>query len=76
MNDFLDSTYKTKYDEYGNLVYFENATGWWWKKEFDKDGNLLYSGDSTGMWIRKEYDENGNQTRYQNYLGIDTKRKK
>jgi len=65
----MDS-YITKRDEYGNLVYYENANGWWWKKEFDANGNCLYRGDSSGMWIRKSYDENNNEIFYENYLGI------
>ena len=65
----MDS-YITKRDEYDNLVYFENATGFWWRKEFNAAGQLLKWEDSTGFWVKKTYDSNGKELTYENYLGI------
>ena len=66
----MDDTYKTERDEWGNLVYYENANGWWWSKQFDENGNLLYWADASGFWVKKTYDKNNNQISYENYLGI------
>lgn len=65
-----DDTYITERDQWGNLVFYKNATGWWWRKEFDEHGNLLYREDSSGMWVRHYYDENGNNIGYENFLGF------
>ena len=70
MTDFLDSTYKTEKDQFGNLIYFENSNGWWWRKEYDEHGNCLYQGDASGFWVRNTYNENNERIGYENYLGI------
>lgn len=49
----VDSTYKIVRDENDNLIYFENATGFWWKKEFDSNNNMILHEDSSGFWIKK-----------------------
>ena len=66
----MDDTYKTERDQYDNLVYYENANGWWWRKEFDERGNCLYHGDASGWWVRHTYNENNERIGYENYLGI------
>ena len=66
----VDDTYKTERDEHDNLVYFENANGWWWRKEYDERGNCLYHGDSSGWWVRHTYNENNEKIGYENYLGV------
>lgn len=71
MENILDDTYIIEYDANGHLIFFKNASGWWWKKEYDECGNMILWEDSSSMWIKKEYDAQGNVTRYQNYLGID-----
>lgn len=65
-----DITYKTERDENGNLIYFENANGWWWRKEFDDRGNCTYHGDASGWWVRHVYNEHNDRVGYENYLGI------
>ena len=66
----IDETYKIIRDENDNLVYYENATGWWWKKEFDSNGNCIYHGDATGFWVRHTYDSDNNIISYENFLGV------
>lgn len=65
-----DITYKTARDDNGNLIYFENANGWWWRKEFDDRGNCTYHGDASGWWVRHVYNEHNDRVGYENYLGI------
>ena len=63
----------SEYDKNGNQIFYKSTiSDWWWKKEYDERGNCIYSEDSVGFWVRKEFDAQGNETRYQNYLGIDT----
>ena len=47
-------------DSKGNLIYYENSTGYWQKSEFDSDGNLIYFENSTGYWAKSEFDSKGN----------------
>jgi len=63
-------TYKTERDEHGNLVYFENANGWWWRKEYDDAGRCTYRSDASGFWVRKAFDDNGEEILYENYMGV------
>ena len=63
----------TQYDTHGNVIYYSAIDkSFWWRKEYDDRGNCVFTEDSVGFWVRKEYDEKGNETRFQNYLGIDT----
>ena len=32
----------------GELIYFENSLGYWFKQIFDENGNILYSENSDG----------------------------
>lgn len=62
-----------EYDKRGNVIYYATKDKRFWvKKEYDERGNCVFTEDFAGFWVKKEYDENGNETRFQNYLGIDT----
>jgi hypothetical protein len=36
------------YDSNGNIIYFENSNGYWWKREYDVNGNQIYFENSNG----------------------------
>jgi hypothetical protein len=36
------------YDSNGNLIYYENSSGYWWKREYDVNGNQIYFENSNG----------------------------
>ena len=57
-------------DSKGNLIYYENSTGYWSKREYDSKGNLIYYETSTGHWSKSEYDSNGNEIYYENSNGV------
>ena len=61
-------------DKDGDVVYYENSDGFWYKKEFDSDGNLTYYKRSNGDWFKREYDSKGNLTYFENSDGFWTKR--
>ena len=50
----LNGTYKVAfsdawfevYDGKGNMIYFENSGGYWYKREYDEKGNEIYYEDS------------------------------
>ena len=50
---------KRKYDDYDNLVYFENSDGLCIHNVYDNDGNLIRSEHSDGYWMRRRFDEHG-----------------
>jgi len=56
-------------DKNGNIIYYENSTGFWWKSEYDDKGNQIYSENSNKYWWKSEYDENGNEIYYENSIG-------
>ena len=39
-------------DQSGNLIYFENATGYWSKREYDVDGSEIYFENSEGEVLK------------------------
>jgi len=39
---------KKEFDSNGNVIYFEDSTGFWVKKEFDSNGNQIYYENSDG----------------------------
>ena len=57
-------------DDKGNVIYWENSTGYWHKRELDDEGNQIYCEDSHGYWIKYEYDDKGNRTYFENSKGI------
>jgi hypothetical protein len=58
------------YNTNGNIIYFEDSDGYWYKKEFDQNGNLIYYESSNGDWVKYEYDVNGNETYFENSNGV------
>jgi len=59
-HDFDNGVFRL-FDSNRNLIYYENSTGFWWKREFDSDGNEICYEDSNGPWYKYEYDLNGNE---------------
>jgi len=56
-------------DKNGYQTYFEDSTGYWYKREFDSNSNRTYYEDSYGYWIKREYDSNSNRTYYEDSDG-------
>ena len=56
-------------DKNGNVIYWENSNGNWYKNEYDSNGNQIYTENSTGGWCKREYDSNGNKIYYENSKG-------
>jgi YD repeat-containing protein len=53
VGQLLKHDFKTKgvlslYDTNGNLIYFENSNGYWYKYEYDSNGKVIYFEDSRG----------------------------
>jgi hypothetical protein len=63
------SNYLIIEDPKGNLVYYENSNGFWWKREFDEQGNEIYYESSYGNWSKSEYDDRGNEIYYEDSDG-------
>ena len=57
------------YDSKGNITYYENSNGYWFKNEYDSNGNKTYSENSSGYWFKNEYDSKGNITYYEDSDG-------
>jgi hypothetical protein len=57
-------------DKNGNLIYWENSYGYWYKREFDSDGNKIYYENSDGVWVKWEYDSDGTQIYYEDSTGL------
>ena len=47
-------------DAQGNLLYYENSSGYWEKRSFDLQGNRIYYEDSDGFWEKSSFDSQGN----------------
>jgi hypothetical protein len=58
--------YGEVYDENGNIIYFEDKTGWWCITKFDKNG-LIYRQTSGGLLMECEYADDG--SKYCTYIG-------
>ena len=56
-------------DKNGNLIYYEDSTGFWTKREYDSQGNQIYFKNSKGFWAKREYDSQGNKMYYENSDG-------
>ena len=56
-------------DADGNLTYYEDCDGDWYKNEFDSSGNETYYECSDDYWCKKEYDSKGNVTYFENNDG-------
>ena len=48
------------YNDSGQEVYYEDITGFWWRRKYDQAGNEIYFIDSDGYWATGEYDSRGN----------------
>jgi hypothetical protein len=57
------------YNNRGDIIYYENNNGFWYKKEYDDQGNQIYFEDADGDWYKKEYDDQGNKLYYENSDG-------
>ncbi len=62
------------FDTNGNLTYYENSTGYWYKFEYDSNDNLTYSEDSAGYWSKYKFDSNGSETYFESSNGYWSKR--
>ncbi len=67
-----DFPFKIK-DKLGNVIYYENSSGYWYKREYDSNGNIIYHEDSSGYWYKQEYDSNGKETYFENSNGYWSK---
>ena len=56
-------------DKNGNVIYYENSTGFWYKNEYDSNGNQIYCENSNGFWWKSEFDSNGNEIYYEDSKG-------
>jgi hypothetical protein len=56
-------------DSEGNLIYFENSSGYWAKREYDSNGNRIYWETSDGYWAKHEFDSKGNEIYLENSNG-------
>ena len=48
-------------DKNGNLIYFEDSTGYWSNRNYDSNNNKKFFEDSNGYWAKTTYDSNGNK---------------
>jgi len=51
-------------DKDGNLIYYEDSTGFWIKREYDAHGNEILYKNSNDYWIKREWDAHGNEILY------------
>jgi hypothetical protein len=56
-------------DKNGNLIYYEDSTGFWTKREYDSQSNQIYFENSKGFWAKREYDSQSNQIYFENSEG-------
>jgi hypothetical protein len=56
-------------DKNGNLIYYEDSTGFWTKREYDSQSNQIYFENSKGFWTKREYDSQSNQIYFENSEG-------
>ncbi len=56
-------------DKNGNITYYEDSYGYWYREELCENGYILYSKDSDGDWYRYEWDKNGNVIYFANSDG-------
>ena len=73
MKNLLGTTENLKlYDKNGTLIYnfFENSSGYSYKRTYDSNGNILTYENSKGYSWKKTYDSNGNELTYKNSNGV------
>tara|TARA_R110000868_G_scaffold204078_1_gene452095 strand:+ start:1097 stop:1663 length:567 start_codon:yes stop_codon:yes gene_type:complete len=54
----------------GNIIYYEDSDGLWWKSEYDADGKEIRFESSDGLWWKSEYDDNGKEIYRETSKGI------
>ena len=59
-------------DKNGNIIYYENSDGIWYRQEYDSNGNKIYYENSDEFWHKYEYDSNGNAVYYKDSDGVIT----
>jgi hypothetical protein len=50
-HDFKSKGSLFLYDSNGNLIYYEDSYGYWFKQEYDVNGKVIYFEDSNGYII-------------------------
>jgi hypothetical protein len=65
----MDIGIKQEYDDKGNIIYYDNSDGNWFKRDYDVNDNELYYENSDGYWYKQEYDVNNNIIYYENSNG-------
>jgi YD repeat-containing protein len=56
-------------NENGNLTYYEDSSGFWYRREYDDNGQLTYYENSNGFWCRSECNEQGEETYHEDSSG-------
>jgi len=56
-------------DKNGNIIYFEDSDGYWFKCKYDSNGNEIYVEDNFAAWYKKEYDSNGREIYHEDSNG-------
>jgi len=59
-HDFKSKGDLKLYGANGKEIYFEDSSGFWYKRDYDSNGNLIYYENSKEYWIKREYNTNGN----------------
>ena len=70
-HDFQNGDFK-QYDSKGNLLYFENAKGFWCWSAYDEYGNEIIYVNSDKYFHCKEYTSTGLKTHYSIVTGKHT----
>jgi hypothetical protein len=66
---------KIKYDENGNLIYWEKSNVFCKKIKYNENNNIIYAEDSNGDWEKYKYDQNNNLIYYESSIRFWKKRK-
>jgi len=77
-HDFKSKGSLNLYDTNGNEIYYEDSSGFWYKRDYDSNGKETYYENSNGYWSKYEYDSNGKEIYFENSHGdlIDKRPKK
>ena len=67
-HDFENGRFRL-YDSEGNITYYEDSDGYWYRYEYDSRGNIAYCVNSEKRWYRYERDSEGNETYYEDSYG-------
>ena len=58
------------YNERGEVVYYENANGYWARSKYNEAGKQVYYQNSKGSWEKKRYNGAGEVVYCANSKGI------